>query len=107
MTEALADLTTAQSIGLRIKAVRLALGYKKAFEFAETYGATPPQHSNYERGHNPPNVWSMITLCERHKGVTLEWIFRGNADSMPYALGKSTLEIHEGLTGDDPPEPED
>lgn len=97
MSEKPTDALSAINIGLRIKALRLALGYRKSGEFAETYGGTAQQHSNYERGHNTPNVWPMIHLCERHRGASLEFIFRGIPDSMPYDLAKKTLEILDDL----------
>ncbi len=101
MAETPADLLSATNIGLRIKALRLALGYPRSGEFAETYGVTIQAHSNYERGQNPPTVWPMIALCERYPGVTLEFIFRGIPDAMPYKMTQATIAELKKLVGDD------
>ena len=89
---------SAEQIGLRLKALRLALGFEKAKEFAETFGASPQQLSNYENGENRPDVWQMIHMAMAHPGVSLDWIYLGRPDAMSYDLAKKTLERLESLT---------
>lgn len=87
-------------VGLRIKALRLALGYEKSGDFADSYGASVQQHSNYERGRHPPNIRPMIALCDRHRIEALEWIYRGIPKAIPYDLATATLLEYERLAAE-------
>lgn len=42
--------------------------------------------SNWLNGGNFPKVQQMAVLCERVPGLTMDWIYMGKADAMPYAL---------------------
>ncbi len=87
-------------IGLRIKALRLALGYEKSSDFAESYGASVQQHSNYERGRHPPNVRPMMSLCDRHRIEALEWIYRGIPRALQYDLATEILAEYKRLVAE-------
>jgi transcriptional regulator with XRE-family HTH domain len=51
-------------------------------EFAALIGAERNQVSNWLNAYNLPPVWMMVRLCDRF-GITLDWLVRGHAGTLP------------------------
>ena len=86
-----------EAVGLRLKAIRLALGFDKTRAFAESFGASSQQISNYEKGQNYPAVLEMVRLIRRHGGVTLDLIYDENYSCVPYDLAVKIKSAHARL----------
>lgn len=71
--------------GLRLRATREALGYTTAREFANLTGVTEDALSAWERGRNLVRQ-DYVRRLKRRFGVTFEWIFDGDASSLPHSL---------------------
>ena len=71
--------------GLRLRATREALGYPTAREFATLTGVTEDALSAWERGRNLVRQ-DYVRRLKRRFGVTFEWIFDGDASSLPHSL---------------------
>lgn len=72
-------------IGLRLRAARLALGFREVLSFANSLGVTETAMGNWERGERLADVLAMARMFDRH-GVTLEWIYNGSLRGMDREL---------------------
>lgn len=72
------------NIAARLKALREALDLSQA-EMCRRIGATPPQWNNWERATARIRVDVAIRLAQTF-GVTLDWIYTGDARMMPHSL---------------------
>lgn len=55
-------------------------------ELADFLGAARNQVSNWLNGYNFPPVHYMDVLCQKRPGLTLDWIYRGQAGAVPRDL---------------------
>lgn len=73
------------AIGARLGAFRLALGHKKLGEYAEAAGIAGNTYSQNESGVKRIDVEPATKLKHRY-GITLDWIYAGDPDALPYAV---------------------
>lgn len=76
-------------LALRLRALRVALGYHNASAFARTIGVKVTAWSNVENGH-PISIALALQLIRRFPTVTLDYVYRGH--SLPGELGQRTDE---------------
>jgi transcriptional regulator with XRE-family HTH domain len=82
-----------RATGIRLKAARLALQPPfglKAAEFSKAIGVQPNTYSQWENGARLLDVLVAIRISERF-GITLEWLYRGNAAQLPNAIFNDVL----------------
>lgn len=79
------------AIAARLLATRLALGYEKQKDFAAKAGVSPTAYNNWEGAVKRPGVEAAIQLCTAF-GLTLDWIYRGDASGLPHGLAIKLLE---------------
>jgi len=78
--------------GMEISAKRLvrtrrALGYTTQSAFAEQVGLRPHQINVFERGRRRISLGAALLIWEKF-GVSLDWIYCGDAAGLPAALYK-------------------
>jgi transcriptional regulator with XRE-family HTH domain len=82
-------------IAERLKLTRLALGYTQGF-ISTLIGSTTSSGQaweNYESGRRRISLNHALALCQKC-GLTLDWIYRGNLQSLPPDLaGKIAARI--------------
>lgn len=77
-------------VGRRLKLARMAMGWgERQGRFAQAAGISLTAYNQWESGENYPGVDNAIKLCEKHVGLTLDWIYRGNMDGMPTRLSSA------------------
>jgi len=69
----------------RLKATRLALDYKKQIEFANILGVDKSSYNLMEKGKRPVTLDVGLAINEKF-GVSLDWLFLGNAAQLPSHL---------------------
>lgn len=69
----------------RLKATRLALDYKKQIEFAKILGVDKSSYNLMEKGKRPVTLDVGLAINEKF-GVSLDWLFVGNAAQLPSHL---------------------
>ena len=75
---------TPRDIGLRIVALRTALGHNQS-AFAKLVGVSQPSLANYEAGLRRPEIDRAVQIVTR-TGVTLDWIYLGDRSGLPARL---------------------
>jgi hypothetical protein len=88
------DLETSKTaVGVRLELTRRALGYATAALFASSLGGkmTPQKWNNYTSGRQMIPVEAALLVCRKF-GITLDWIYRGDASALP---GKVLSKIDE------------
>ena len=70
-----------QAIGLRLKAVRTALGLSQK-DLYDSLGVGASAWHNWESGKRTPDIFVMLNL-KRQYGITLDWIFDGDPSNLP------------------------
>lgn len=75
-------------VGARLRAVMLDpdLGLETVEDFAKFVCVERNAASNWLNGYHLPRVPVMGTLIEKYAGLTLDWIYFGNADAVPLKL---------------------
>ena len=71
----------------RLVRTRLALGYMTQSAFAEQLGIGSPQYSVFESGKRRISLGVALLIWEKF-GVSLDWIYCGDAAGLPAALYK-------------------
>ena len=69
----------------RLKATRLALNYKKQYEFAQILGVDKTSYNLMEKRKRTVTLGVGLALYEKF-GVSLDWLFVGNAAQLPSHL---------------------
>lgn len=99
----------------RLKAARLAAGFRTAKEFSDTYGIPQPTYNKHETGVNGlrgdrPEFYASL-LADRLPGITPEWLRYGAGDA-PAGLAEGPQEEaspHDAIPyepgNDEPPAP--
>jgi DNA-binding XRE family transcriptional regulator len=87
------DLPTTQ----RLKRLRKALGYEDQAVFARALGISRARWHTYETGLTIPVEMALRVRdqCRRdgYPGLTLDWIYDGNADHLPVDLAIKLGEV--------------
>jgi DNA-binding XRE family transcriptional regulator len=73
------------AVARRLKATRLALEYKKQNEFAKVLGIDKTSYNLMENGKRPVTLDVGLALNKKF-GVSLDWLFLGNAAQLPANL---------------------
>jgi transcriptional regulator with XRE-family HTH domain len=77
------DQVRREKIGLRLKLLREALGYRQG-EWVKRYKLRHASTlANWESGLRFPDIEFLIALCEDHPGITLDWLLRGKPRKFP------------------------
>ncbi|MEN3950268.1 helix-turn-helix transcriptional regulator [Iodidimonas sp. SYSU 1G8] len=71
--------------GVRLHVARRAAGFSRQTSFASALGVSPSRLSQWERGKRMPDMIYLGKICTI-TGVTLDWLYFGNAASMPYGM---------------------
>lgn len=80
----LKDNALAREVGRRLRETAFELGYRTTPELAEFLGATRGAVTAWQLGVAMPPVKYMQKLAER--GVTLDWIYRGDGAGLSHAM---------------------
>lgn len=97
----------------RLRAIMAHLQMKTVQDLADHVGGTRSQVSNWlnaATSGNPPPVPYMLRLIELLPDLTLDWIYRGDADNLPHGLAVRLIALTEGdptpsVPDDQDPEP--
>lgn len=81
------DEMSPKEIGRRLRAVRLALDYGDQNAMAQRMGISRNRYNNWEVGIGPIPVDQAIVFC-RVTGVSLDYIYRGDASGLPMRIFK-------------------
>jgi len=73
--------------GRRLKAARLALGYKTQEPFARHLNVGLKAYNSWENGERMPNIAAIVRLHSLF-GVGPDWIFVGSLAAIPYSLAQ-------------------
>lgn len=76
-------------VGARLEQARDALRLKH-IDMARTADVTAAAWSNYVGGKRPISIDAAILLCDKYK-LTLDWIYRGVPDGLPFHLGQALV----------------
>lgn len=97
----------ALEVGARLKRTRQALGLSAA-EFRKPARIAQNAYSQYETGARPLTLGAAIRLRAAY-GLTLDWLFQGDASGLPHALALRVLteQINEGTATRKRPSPTD
>lgn len=85
-----------RAVGLRLKAARLALE-KNQGAMADAIGVAPNTYNQWEKGKRKTQLEAMIRLCNKYP-ISLDWLYRGQASSLPQSIHDSVLKHHQELT---------
>jgi hypothetical protein len=85
-----------RQVALRLEAIMKDTGMQTVKDLADEVGASRSQVSNWLNRYHLPPVPYMISLCEQ-KGLTLDWIYRGDPSGLSYAAAKRLQAIMKGL----------
>ena len=83
--EAIRKSTLYVATGNRLRVMREALGYDSLRDFSAAIDVPEDRFGTYERGVSLLQMPTAL-LIKRRFGVTLEWIYDGDASGMPHAL---------------------
>lgn len=78
------DLESPAAIQLRLKSLRLAMGMKQA-PWCRLVGISTAAWNNFESGYRRISIDQAIKICSA-VGVSLDWIYRGQAGALPFDL---------------------
>lgn len=84
------------AIAERLKLTREALGMRQN-AFAAAADLKPNAYNQYEKARGRPELDQAQALCDAH-GLTLDWIYRGDASGLPAALVERIREKAAALT---------
>ena len=73
-----------EAIAARLRALRAAVAPSQA-EFCRRLGVATNTWNQYEKGNSRPDL-DHATKIARTFGVTLDWIYLGDASGLPHAL---------------------
>lgn len=86
-----------QRVALRLRAVMADQDLETVSDFARYLGAERSQVSNWLQGYNLPPVHWMDALCQKRRGLTLDWVYKGVADAVPTALAIKLEALEQGM----------
>ena len=97
--------TLLDDVALRLRIVRLALGYETPAAFADYLRIGRTRYTNWELGANMPAEEVLIRLCEL-TDLTLDYLYRGRMDALPLDLRVRLQASADGLAAAQaPPRP--
>lgn len=84
------ELTSALSIGERLRLTRLALGLTQK-SMAYPLSVSREAYTMYETGSREPPWTVAVELCDSW-GITMDWIYRGEMSNLPSGLLQKIVE---------------
>lgn len=72
-----------KEVGDRLRRTRYALEQPNQSRFATSIDITKSRLSNYELGTRMLDPAVAVTICERYKGVTLDWLYMNDPERLP------------------------
>jgi len=81
--------TSVPAISARLIATRHALGLSQV-ELCRRTGIATNTYNMWEKGNGRPELDKAFLLCETF-GLTLDWIYRGDATGLPYGIASKAL----------------
>ena len=78
-----------RGIPMRLKALRVSMGYATAKGFADFLRIGYRRYNNWECGKSLP-VYMAEHICRKCPGVTLAWLYDGDPGKAPLVLSKRT-----------------
>lgn len=87
MCDMVIEEETAEAIGRRLRAARLALGYTDKDKFAQDAGIGPQTYGPWELGRREISREG-AKLLRRRYGLSLDFIYFGNMDALPHKIAK-------------------
>ena len=94
----MSDADQKKAVGRRLRVTARELGYATAQALADAVGAERGAVDAWFNGRALPPVAYMDVLCR--KGVTLDWIYRGERGGLPRSMD---IRLEAAMTGFDPP----
>lgn len=88
--------TSPEAISRRLYLTRHALGVMEQGEFAKVAKLAKSTYNNYEKGLRIPDLDFAVRLCDAYE-LTLDWIYRGQLDGLPYRLASKIKEVRPAL----------
>lgn len=83
----LSDPEFKKEVGERLRRTREALdGKPSQTRFAKEIGISKSRLSNYELGVRMLDLAVAVAICEKYKGVTLDWLYMNDPDRLPAYL---------------------
>jgi transcriptional regulator with XRE-family HTH domain len=79
--------TQLSAVAARLRMTREAFGLEQG-EFADRAGIARNAYNQYEQAKRLPRLDQATLLCEVY-GLTLDWIFRGEMDGLPFNVVKT------------------
>ena len=76
------NTTSLREVARRLRRTRLALGYESQAGFARVIDTKVSRYNQYETGERLITLDVALRITERF-GVTLDWIYRGDASGLP------------------------
>jgi transcriptional regulator with XRE-family HTH domain len=77
-------------VGKRLRQARPALRLTSK-DFAASIDVRPNTYSQWETGSRLMDIMSVTALADRY-GLTLDWLYRGDVDTLPHALARKLIE---------------
>jgi transcriptional regulator with XRE-family HTH domain len=82
------DPRSREAVGLRLRALRMGLGFTLAYMASRIESRASPQlWANYERGDRMPRYPTLLEIS-RIFGVSILWILEGRADHLTMEQGR-------------------
>lgn len=94
IAEGMDDKVWKQQVGARLAQSIAAVG-KKPADIAKLFTISPQRLSNYIKGKRPLDIELAMKLSARF-GFTLEWLYLGDARSLPYELAQKVVPFEGG-----------
>lgn len=82
------DDRSPKSIGLRLKAIRLANNFETQAAFADALGIGHTAYNSWEAGSQRPGLTAAFRVIDQF-GVTLDFLYRGHLWTLPDPIKKS------------------
>ena len=79
-----------EEIAKRLKALRLALGFREQGAFADALGITRTAYNSWETGAQRPGLTAAVRVVDLF-GVTLDFIYLGDLHGLPENLRKNII----------------
>ena len=85
----------ATEAAVRLRILRMSLGYETAAGFARAIGYTPGKYQRYERRLpiRPMPVIRLVEAVEPITSLSLDWLFCGDLEREPASVRKDRLKL--------------
>ena len=99
--------TSPKAVASRLRALMADMELHRVQDLADLLIQERSAVSNWLNGYNLPPVPLMVRLIEKKPGVTLDWLYRGDAGAIPHNLAIRLIALETlGSVPESPKEPE-